>query len=1232
MALVGEARIKVVADTKHIREEIQKAFAGMEKDADKAGNNVSKSFNKGMSSGMRGGKGFSQFQKESIAVSKQFQKAIRSSYKWQAATGALLQSVMALGGGLLALAGNIAGAAASGIALVGMMAQIKLASMVAKSAFKGVMAAVKKDSAGAAGATKTIKELREEMQQLAFAAERAALSEEAASIKLEKAREELARAANLPPDNRARREAQLAYSEAELAYRMAKDKNDDAQDELLNPKKKKKAGDDPYKDLTASQREFAIYLKQIMPEFKRLNEAAARGFLPVLRKQMEQMFAGGTFNDLVDSFAIVSMGLGEATEAFAQSMFSMDNRNNLITFADNARTTIATLGNTLGKAFGGFLNLMVLINPLITRFTAFLDRKATNFAANMKGDFANIQMFFKNAGDAAAGWGEILGRIFEKFKGMIKANVGPGTGGQLLLDFFRDGAAGFRGLDGAAGEFARKQHFLASAMNLKAMLESLGRIFGFMKDLGTNPAVASFWNILAELEGPLSDIFDSISGSSDELARLLVTIVEIVSTFADADQLNTYMKVLSDIFAILGGIAAALAPVFALFGKYVGLIGAIITITLLLKKVTMLTYGVYIAYTKVIAAINIVMKAKRVIDMSVLAVERAKNIAAAKGVTLTHAQMAATMKETVANRLAAITKAANAAGNVALGVTSGAAVGPVAALGVAVMSITWPVALLVAAFVAVIAIIAIMIGHMNAVKADNIKKANKEIQKSFKDTKGEVLGAAAAQDQWNASLLSLGDGASDALTDVRDLGKILNEADETTQVSTQTYNQAKEAINVYMGSLAKLAKKDLPEAQRQLRNMVVSSGMNRQATMDAILANKDLVKSLEAQANAMGDTIMGVDGQVNALKALDYAIAEGSFTRRQAILEQQKFAETFKNAAATFIDDSKAMQDATKNGKLNIDQYVKNMKNQGTALLNWRKNVSKLNELFTDKTVLQGILAQGSAGAALVDTLADGGADAVKKYTDAQKEINKAKADADLFTKAYSSVDAVAAAVRKKYANSAKSIREDVTSSLNDAIGAGKGAFEIAANFGIGQNEILAQQRLLDSGVDLAKGVSLTATWDKKNLETIGEDLQKAVGNVALVVTTNGKTNNPSTKNTGDPAANKDGGYIKRAMGGLVAHFADGFGPSYSGRVSGPGTGRSDQIPAMISNGEFVVNARATASNLDLLNAINNNKGVGGAGNQISITVNAAPGMDEQQVAAQVARQLDAQLSRGGSL
>lgn len=45
------------------------------------------------------------------------------------------------------------------------------------------------------------------------------------------------------------------------------------------------------------------------------------------------------------------------------------------------------------------------------------------------------------------------------------------------------------------------------------------------------------------------------------------------------------------------------------------------------------------------------------------------------------------------------------------------------------------------------------------------------------------------------------------------------------------------------------------------------------------------------------------------------------------------------------------------------------------------------------------------------------------------------------------------------------------------------------------------------------------------------------------------------------------------------------------GYVSGPGSGTSDSINAKLSNGEFVVNAKSTAANLELLSAINNANG-----------------------------------------
>jgi hypothetical protein len=53
-------------------------------------------------------------------------------------------------------------------------------------------------------------------------------------------------------------------------------------------------------------------------------------------------------------------------------------------------------------------------------------------------------------------------------------------------------------------------------------------------------------------------------------------------------------------------------------------------------------------------------------------------------------------------------------------------------------------------------------------------------------------------------------------------------------------------------------------------------------------------------------------------------------------------------------------------------------------------------------------------------------------------------------------------------------------------------------------------------------------------------------------------------------------------------------GKAEGGMVYGPGSGTSDSIPTMLSNGEYVVNAKATARNRHLLEAINAGGRVGG--------------------------------------
>ncbi|HEY7824247.1 MAG TPA: phage tail tape measure C-terminal domain-containing protein, partial [Acidimicrobiia bacterium] len=65
--------------------------------------------------------------------------------------------------------------------------------------------------------------------------------------------------------------------------------------------------------------------------------------------------------------------------------------------------------------------------------------------------------------------------------------------------------------------------------------------------------------------------------------------------------------------------------------------------------------------------------------------------------------------------------------------------------------------------------------------------------------------------------------------------------------------------------------------------------------------------------------------------------------------------------------------------------------------------------------------------------------------------------------------------------------------------------------------------------------------------------------------------------------------FLPGLSGGGMAGFAEGGFVNFAtgGSVRGPGTGTSDSIPAMLSNGEFVVNAAATKDFLPLLEAIN---------------------------------------------
>lgn len=123
------------------------------------------------------------------------------------------------------------------------------------------------------------------------------------------------------------------------------------------------------------------------------------------------------------------------------------------------------------------------------------------------------------------------------------------------------------------------------------------------------------------------------------------------------------------------------------------------------------------------------------------------------------------------------------------------------------------------------------------------------------------------------------------------------------------------------------------------------------------------------------------------------------------------------------------------------------------------------------------------------------------------------------------------------------------------------------------RNAAELSQFFKESALDALHGIITGTKSAAQSVAELGSALVKMALQAALM-------------NTGPLASLFNGESLGSALGGIgkALGFAEG------GHIRGPGTGTSDSIPVMASNGEFIVNAKATERNLPLLHAINKGK------------------------------------------
>lgn len=919
MAILGEAHIIVRAITDGVGDDIKRAFND---------SGVNESVNKNS-------KALKSNADKALSASKAWTKLNRTSMVAQGAIGTLAGGVSALvSGGVIPLIAVLGQAATAGVAVVGVFAAIKVGTMVAKSAMKGISQAVNQASNSNMAYKKTLKQVREEMQQLAFDAEDAALGEKRAALNLEQAREELMRVQDLPPNNRARRDAELAYEEADLAFRRAKDRNNDMQDQINNPPKQKNA-QDPFKHLTASQKDFAQYLISIKGNMKDLKEAAASGFLPLLKMQIDRVIKGPAWGTLLKGYNTVGVSLGKAAKNFVDALTKGNNLSNLTEFFRMTAAILPKLGSVLGSLFGAFLGVMKAAAPLTLKFVNYLV-KATDHLDKLvavKSNSGQLTGFFKKAGDMASQLGRIFKNWFGGLSAMFGAATGPGSGGQMLLDWLERASKRYKeARTSFSGKLLNEKNFQSATGNFIVMAQALGKIGNAFKGLNEGGGT-SFFTEVAKAAPYIHEILVNAVRTGKSFGTLVASVIKLVSVFSDAGQASAFFDILATNINFIAGIFKAIpAPIMAFVGV---VFGAISALTLLWN------WGGKIALVFKGFAIQTVIAGAR---LRGLTAEQAVATTGFKTLGITAKVAGETMKASMASNL------------VLLALTT---------------------------------VLEVVMAIGNAVEENNQK---------MRDSATAAIEAGKTGAQAFDAMRAPDTGINKVTADIKNLGKSLTAIEEarkngeafggnwlTDMVdSSDSVNRYHNALNhvvsltdKYGQVLGDLAGTDIEKAQKAFASFTESHHLSNVQARIALLDMPKYRDALIKQADALGVNIRNTDGTVNSIKQLQFAMGNGEIATLRAAAAAKEFNDKIAGAAAEVINLGDAVEKNTNKvtGKTDVKGLIKTLGQQALDASAYYANLLKIRGRGVGQPVIDSIIGmgakQGSAAAAALAKASD---------------------------------------------------------------------------------------------------------------------------------------------------------------------------------------------------------------------------------------------------------------------
>ena len=687
MAVVGDAYVMIHAITSGLDKDIKDALKNVDKHGSDAGNRVGKNFNKGFQKGSKKGSPFGDFFKGSDAAAAKFSSLTKSGYALAPLLTAAAGTIGVLGTSLISLGSIIGAVTVPAITVLGSsMMSLMQAAVTVKLAFAGVGKAIsagnKAKKAGASNAkalakaekaleralkaqlkaetdasvelTKAKEKLKEaeddlhdareqakqDLEELGFDSEDAALSEQKAAIELEKARETLARVSDLPPNSRARKEAELAFAEADLNYRRAIDKNNDlkkteaknaamgnleqqvegqknvvsalksrqdaedglgatilnnvesmerandavndaqdALDDINNNTAAVDAYNDALKDLSPEARKFVKYIVSLKNVFKDLKAAAGKDLFPKLETALRNFFRPGNIKVFKGLLQETGGVLGDIAIKFSKTVTKGENLKRLEGIWKTNNRLLGKFGDAGNNVYEALLLLLEAAKPLIDAFGDWIVNVTGAWKETLKADKATGKLAskFKIAKGIFKDLGKIFGNVFGGLGKLFEANTGPGSGGQIFLNYFKKITENFKNLKTIDGK-PLKEFFAGAAKNGTKLLDLLGKILGGFINLADDPALGTFFDNLGEAVDILNTI--DLGGAMVAISEFAIEIAKFVKLVTDSGSVEVFFGVLKSGLSFLNkilasGIGQALLKVAALIFPFLLGLGTI---------------------------------------------------------------------------------------------------------------------------------------------------------------------------------------------------------------------------------------------------------------------------------------------------------------------------------------------------------------------------------------------------------------------------------------------------------------------------------------------------------------------------------------------------------------------------------------------------------------------------------------------------------------------------------